>query len=124
MIAGYTYLRLKGGGVTGATLLTDTIANLDAQVLLPAFSATDDGTGLVDYAFGCGTAGTFSWKAIDAEFMALPTWIAYGKKTGNTAYYARAYALQNHQATTMRAPGPDHEAVVPGRYLRSPQRQI
>jgi len=99
MIAGYTYLRLKGGGVTGANLLTDTIANLDTQVLLP-LSATD-GTGLVDYAFGCGTAGTFSWKAIDAEFMALPTWIAYGKNTGNTAYYTRAYALQNHQATTL-----------------------
>ena len=106
MTAGYTYLRLKGGGVPGTTLLTDTIANLDAQLLLPVFSPTDDGTAQVDYAFGCGPGGTFSWKALDAEFTALPTWIAYGKQTGNTAYYARAYALQNHQATTMRLQDP------------------
>ncbi len=99
MAAGYTFLRLLQAGSTGATV-ADVSQNLNTQLALPI---SPEVTGLVDHHFsGCaGTSGTFSWKAVDAEFMALPVWIAMGKQFSNTNYYARGSGLQNYQVSTM-----------------------
>ncbi len=99
MTAGYTYLRLLQGGVAGATVAS-VIQNLDKQLALPI---SPEVTGLVNYRFpGCaGTSGTFSWKAVDAEFMALPVWIVMGTHAGKPTYFTRVRDLQSYQVDTM-----------------------
>jgi unsaturated rhamnogalacturonyl hydrolase len=97
MTAGYTYLRLLQGGVAGATV-ADVTRNLDKQLALPI---SPEVTGLVNYKFPGCASGTFSWKAVDAEFMALPVWITMGKHLGNSNYYARVRDLQAYQVAPM-----------------------
>jgi unsaturated rhamnogalacturonyl hydrolase len=99
MVAGYTFLRLLQAGSTGATV-ADVTQDLNTQLALPI---SPEVTGLVDHHFRdcAGTSGTFSWKAVDANFMALPIWITMGKHFGNTNYYTRGSGLQNYQVSTM-----------------------
>ena len=99
MIAGYTYLRLLQAGSAGATI-ADVTADLNTQLSLPI---SPEVTGLVNHHFpGCaGTSGTFSWKAVDANFMALPVWITMGRQVSNANYYTRGSGLQNYQVSTM-----------------------
>jgi len=97
MTAGYTYLRLLQAGSAGATVAKVT-QSLNAQLALPV---SPEVTGLVNHQFPGCSSRSFSWKAVDAEFTALPVWITMGKWNGRLKYYNRASALQSYQAHTM-----------------------
>ena len=102
MTAGYTYLRLTQAGSPGATV-ADVVRNLDAQL---ALQISPEREQLVDYVFPGSTKGSLSWKFVDANFTALPVWIAMGKQTGDTRYYDRVRDLQNYQLDVMRLQDP------------------
>ena len=113
MTAGYTYLRLDQAGSAGATV-ADVVSNLDDQL---ALQVSPEREQLVDYVFPGQSTASFSWKAVDANFMALPTWVAMGRHTGDTRYYDRARDLQNYQVDVMGLQSPatklwfQHEAA-------------
>ena len=111
--AGYTYLRLDQAGSAGASV-ADVVSNLDDQL---ALQVSPEREQLVDYVFPGQSTASFSWKAVDANFMALPTWVAMGRHTGDTRYYDRARDLQNYQVDVMGLQSPatklwfQHEAA-------------
>jgi len=97
MTAGYTYLRLLQAGSPGATV-ADVTSNLNDQL---ALQLSPERQQLVDYVFPGQTKSSFSWKSVDAEFLALPVWIMMGRQSGNGDYYVRARDLQNYQVNVM-----------------------
>ena len=97
MTAGYTYLRLLQAGSAGASVANVT-TNLNNQL---ALKLTPERQGLIDYVFPGQTKSSRSWKAVDANFMALPEWITMGKHAGKASYYARGFELQNYQVNVM-----------------------
>ena len=76
----------------------------DAQL---ALRLTPEREQLVDYVFPGQSVSSFSWKAVDAEYLALPTWILMGKRTGGTAYLDRARDLQDYQVEVMGLRDPE-----------------
>jgi unsaturated rhamnogalacturonyl hydrolase len=97
MMAGYAYIRLSEGGVAGASL-ADVRANLEARLAMPL---TQERIGLTDHVFPGKTDSSFSWKAVDAEFMALPVWTMMGRKDGRAPYHDRGRELQDYQVDIM-----------------------
>jgi unsaturated rhamnogalacturonyl hydrolase len=97
MTAGSSYLRLLQAGSSGATV-ADVARNLDNQL---ALDLTPEREQLIDHVFPGKTVGSFSWKTVDANFMALPVWITMGKHASESRYFDRARDLQNYQVQTM-----------------------
>ncbi len=97
MMAGYAYIRLSQGGVSGASL-ADVRANLNAQLAMPL---TPERVGLIDHVFPGKTVSSFSWKAVDAEFMALPVWTIMGRSDGRADWLDRGRALHDYQVDVM-----------------------
>ena len=97
LTAGYTYLRLFQAGTPGASI-AEVVGDLDAQLALPI---SPEREGIVDYVFPGSSKGSLSWKIVDANFMALPVWIAIGGQTGQTDYYDRVRDLQDYQVGVM-----------------------
>ena len=102
MTAGYTYLRLLQAGTPGASV-ADVISNLDAQL---ALGISPEREGLVNYVFPGSTRASLSWKYVDANFTALPVWVAMGAETGDERYYNRVRDLQDYQVNVMGLQSP------------------
>ncbi len=102
MTAGYTYLRLFQAGSPGATL-SDVGKNLDDQL---ALKISPEREQLVNYVFPGSTKGSLSWKYVDANFTALPAWVAMGAETGDSRYYDRVRDLQAYQVDVLGLQNP------------------